>query len=300
MEAFIERFYSEVDDNLADPHSQKRLTRSQRLRDLHVVQKRIFERLLNATGGESSLGRTEISFVMAQGQARYPLPAGFRQFIGLEKRRGSDPVLVEGRLRSIDTYSSAAGVEILDGQRGCLIRPTPGAEWAGTWTLIYRKGPVRLHYATVADGDIDVDSLKLGTPGTDAGEVVKLADYYAGCLVRIVSATTGGSQITECVGNTVVGSTVTLSLWPEFNPKPQGSVIYEICPELPEHLDSIYAMDVALLNAGRRANIRRRAGLAVERSELWQACRNYFLSNVSDRAPSRQVAPQPDSDDPYD
>lgn len=298
-ESFIQRFLDEVDDNLADPHSQKRLPPAVRLRNLHTVQTRIFERLLNTAGNESSIGRAEVSFTIEADRDRYPLPPGFRNFLGLELRQDGDPDDLRGRLRSIGPHDSGPGVEILDGQRGCLIRPRPDSDLAGEWTLIFRKGPIQLHYARAAS--ITAYALLSGAPPTNGGELVRLPDYYAGSLIRVYQADSGAPQVRECIGNTVGDEGVTLHFQSPWDPLPTGQVWYEVCPDLPLAYDSLYAMDVALLNAARRnTSIRIRAGLRDERSELWNACRNYFLSNISDRAPSRARPPDDSEDDPYD
>lgn len=299
MASFIERFYEEVDDNLADPHSQKRLTRPQRLRDLHAVQFRIFERLLNLTGDQSSLGRAETTFNIEVGQTRYPLPHGFRNFLYLEKRSDDgDPDTVLDRLRSIATYDDGPGIEILDGQRGCLIKPTPDSSWAGTWVMGFRKGPVSLHYAAATS--IGTRTIISGTPPADGGEVVLLDGYYNGSMIRVYQASRGAPQVLECVRSEVDGDRMVFMFDVPFDPVPTGEVWYEVCPEIPVDLDGLYAMDVALLNASRRKEIRLRAGLREERSELWNAVRNYFLSNRADSTPTRGRVPNDYEDDPYD
>jgi hypothetical protein len=301
---FLSRFYDEVEDNLADPRTQKRLTSAQRYRDLLTVSHRIYERLLAATGQESGLGLSRITFPIVAGQDRYPLPSGFRNFIALEWwDRTADPPVLLSRLRSLDMYNSGPGVEVLDGQRGCLIRPCPTSTWAGNWELVYRRGAAKLHYAEA--GAVTETTLVAGTPATDCGEVVKLKDYYAGCLVRIVSAANpeAAGQIRECVGSELDGSDLVLTVAPGWDPVPEATdspdvpVVYEICPELPDHLDSLYAMDVAILNARR---FRIRAELREERHELWQAARNFYTDNVSDRQPERILPPRPDAQDPWD
>src|SRR6185369_1257261 len=118
MEPFLARFLAEVDDNLGDPHSQRRLPPAKRLRDLYQIQRNVFERLLNLTGVESSIGRTETTFDLVANQDHYLWPQGFRQFMRLEQRMTGFPDQVTYRLWSIDPYHPGPGVEVLDAERG--------------------------------------------------------------------------------------------------------------------------------------------------------------------------------------
>ena len=62
------------------------------------------------------------------------------------------------------------------------------------------------------------------------------------------------------------------------------------CPAFDVHAACsgfIYAMDVALLTLPRREKPGKAASLLAQRSKKWVAAKQYFLSNVSDRGPSR-------------
>lgn len=378
MNAFLQRFYDEVDDNLGDPHSQKRYTKAARYRDLHAIQKRLFERFLALSGQESMIGRSEAEIELVSGKEFYSLPEGFRQFVCLEKRTDGGPEMVEMRLWTIPTYSIEIGIEIITSQRGFRVQPIPDSTMAGTWTLIFNKAPIRLHYATttvirnapfeeqllllngftytttsvtktgaftaalvgetvrlyldgfedvtreitVADADhiefaevpllddmhyidIDVDWcwLVAGTPGTDCGEIVSLPDYYNGSLLRIYSASGGGSPQTKEILDYYADPTTTtewhFKLRRQWTPLPSGTTSYEICPELPEDYDALYAMDVAMLACSRREGMRRRAGLALDRHDLYEAARNYFANNTIDRQPQRVLPIRYSKPDPY-
>jgi len=385
MDPFLDRFYDEVDDNLADPHSQRRLTNAQRYRDLHTVQVDLFERLLNATGQESLVGRTQATITLVSGQDYYELPPGFRHFVSLQKLVNNDPDYVEDELNTIPTYASRRGIQIFTQQRGFKVHPVPTSQSAGDWVMTYLKGPVLLHYATttrttnppdawvinaltyalsvpvagthritragfftaalegetiefaspingtatvegasrtitaanadyiefdtvtgLADLDtftVDVDWCWLitGTPATDAGEKVFLPDYYNGSLLRIYDAADdeGVRQTKEILDyykdaddewHVILRHPWTLE---------PTTAKYEICPELPEAYDSIYAMDVAIRNTGRRTHLRRRAGLLEDRRNLWNACLNWAIQNTMDRAPERTIPENWDQVDPY-
>ncbi len=381
MEAFLERFYDEVDDNLGDPHSQKRYTRAARYRDLCAIQTRLFERFLNLSGQESQIGRVELDIEIIDGQEFYELPEGFRQFQLLEKRTDGDPDQIEARLWTVPTYSSEPGVEIVTGQRGFRIQPIPDSIVAGTWTFIFNKAPVMLHYATttvvsnlpdeqvlttytvstpvagtnritktgafssfmlgetvsLTDGALTEDVTReitaacsnyiefeavtgldstaymtidanwcwvlAGTPGTDAGEIVKLDGYYAGCLLRVFAATSGAPSAPKTV-LAFEQDPVTSTIWhfklrAPWATVPSGSTQYEILPELPYPHDSLYAMDVAMLASSRRDGIRKRAGLALDRHEIYEAARSYFMNTTMDRQPSRILPPRYVKPDPY-
>lgn len=386
MDPFLDRFYDEVDDNLADPHSQKRLTKAQRYRDLFTIQNQIFERLLNATGQESMLARAEADITLVVDQEFYDLPPSFRHFVRFEKRVNGDPDHIRGTLRTLAPYSEQAGIQIISSQRGFRVQPVPAtSQEAGAWTMIYLKGPVKLHYATAGtvadlpedqtiDGanyvvstpvagtnrityadhftaamlgetitfespvngtdtvegalatitaanadyiefaavtglatddtftiDADWCWVVSGTPATDAGEKVAVADYYNGSLLRIYSGTTGDRQVKEIMDYYLDAgdSAWHFKLRHAWDTLPTGTIKYEICPELAEGYDSLYAMDVAIRNSGRRSHIRRRAGLLDDRHELWKDCRNSIANNTMDRAPSRIIPPRVDEVDPY-
>jgi len=66
-------------------------------------------------------------------------------------------------------------------------------------------------------------------------------------------------------------------------------VWYEICPTLPPPYDSIYALDVALLNLGRRLRPDQVEGMLVQRQKKWDAAKSLIQSNVADRPPERTL-----------
>lgn len=300
MKPFLERFYEEVNDNLADPHAGgRRLTKEQKYRDLLRVEAQIWERLLTASGQESSIGRVEKQYTFEADKRFYPLPGNFRQFISLERRQGGDVNLVDSTLNSIDMYDPGPGIEILSEQRGFIIRPMPESTASddSNWYMTYIKGPVLIHYAKASG--VTESTVKAGTPPADAGELIRVEEYYTGCILRIYSADKGAPQSREITGYNAGADLPTFTLRHPLIPVPEGDVYYEICPVLPHRYDSIYAMDVALINCGRRTNLRRRSGLKDDRKELWNACRNYFLSNVADRMPVRSQPVDPYEVDPY-
>lgn len=298
--SFLTRFYAEVADCLADPSSSKRFPNSARYRDLFKVQSKLYNRILNGSGQGCDLGRTEITVSIVEDQRYYPLPPLFQQFIAFERRTEGDPRLVEIALPSLDTWGPGPGLRILRDQNTFEFSPQPNAAYVGDWTLVYRRGPCKLHYATAAN--VAADSFDAGTPSTDAGDLVKIADYYAGVPFRIYSASAGAPQVNICTGNTVSGGgTVTLEFAKrDWSPVPSGTVLYEVMPELDEDVEGLYAIDVALLASSRRTNLTRRAGLLVEREDLWRAARGKYGNTAADRPNERSRPPRPYDDDPYD
>ena len=382
MDAFLDRFYDEVDDCLADPHSQKRITKAMKYRDLYQVQQKLFERILCATGNESLCGYAEAEIELVVNQEFYSLPPEFRQFIFMEKRLTENPRSVQYMLPTIPPYSEQAGIEIQDSLRGFRIQPIPSnSDFAATWTMGYLKGPVKLHNATatkvynlpedgvigaatyalttvgtnniltwagyftphmvgstidvavaatgvtssavisaatynsitfpaitgIANADtftIDGDWCWLvgGTPATDEGEVITINDYYNGSLLRVYSATLHDPQTKEIMDYTydVTGTNWHYKLRHPWSPAvPTATVLYEICPEVPLGMDSIYAYDVAIMNSGRRSHITRRAGLLHDRHELFSDVLSYYQNKTMDRAPARVMPQRYDKVDPY-
>lgn len=306
--SFIERYLDEVDDNLADPHSQKRLPISKRLRDLFTIQNMHFESLLNLTGQESSIGYFEDTVVVESGRSFYPLPPRYRQFLAFERRVGGDRENIDFTMDSVHGYMGRAGIEILHRERGFRILPTPGTLEAGNWTLVYRQGPPKLFYGVVNSINEDGDSVVVDVPASaDAGEMVALSNYYAGAILNIYAGFTGVPQARVIASSVYDGDAeqTTFNLRDALDPIPAdseagGALLAEIMPDVPMGLDSIYAMDCAIINAGRRTRIALRSGLRQDRGLLWASVANFYTNNVADRAPGRVVPARADEVDPYD
>lgn len=295
MDPFIERYDELLTENLRDPVTSKRLTRAKRLRDLHSAQKDLFERLQRASGQESLIGYTELDITLTADQEFYALPPAFRNFIALEQRDETNTQIVKESLNTIPLYSQEVGIQILDGQRGFRIQPTPSI--TKTWTLCYTKGPIVLHYATAQAATST--TITFDTPSSaNAGELVSLDDYYAGSLVHVYSASTGERQVREV--SAYDASTKVATLRVPWGTTPTGTILYEILPDAPEGLDEIYALLVAIKNTGRRANRDRRVELERNFDRLFAAAKSYYNSNTKDRPPVRLQRPRADSYDPYD
>lgn len=282
MEAFLERYYAGIDRHLTDPNTTKRYTKAQKLDDLHDIDRGIFESLLNVTGQESLIGYAETVVTLQNGIVFYPLPEGFRQLIGFEQRTDR---YVYRRLRSKQHYEERYGVEILTAGRGFRVDPPPLTSGDEDWVLIYQRAPGKLHYAKASDvGDKTITS---GTPGTDAGELVLIDDYYNGMEVRIYSAARGAPQQREIVSYKVLSDTQAVFHVRHPWAITSGDVYYEICPTLPLDYDSIYAFDAAMLTLDQRGHPERSAALLRHRNNRWKKCLAYAASNVSDRGPAR-------------
>lgn len=293
--SFIERFYELVADNLGDPATTRRLTKAKMFRDLMVVEKLIFERLLTACGQESLVGYTESTISITADEDRYLLPGGFRHFVGMEERSTDNPDLVLGRMPTIPPYHPGPGIIILSEQQGFIFKPTPTV--TADWTLMYLKGPVGLHAGTAAR--VGSSSLTAGAVNADSGELVRLDDWYNGCLIHVYEADSGARQTREC--DDFDGASGTFHVKHPWSALPTGNVKYEIRPHTPPDFDEIYAIDVAIKNATRRHNQRWRDLLAGQRAELWNGCLNYFTSNTMDRGSGRHMTPDEAAQpDPYE
>lgn len=295
-QSFIERFYEDVNANLDDSQTSKRITRPGKLRLLHVVEKMIWERILMVSGQESIVGRTEIDITIKNDKEFYLLPGNFRQFILLERRTDGDSNLVTATLRSIPLFDAGPGIVVLSEQRGFMIKPKPILDGPETWTMVYQKGPVRLHHA--AARAVGAQTLTGQLPGTDGGQMILNDNYYNGSLLMVYQADTGQEQVREIVDWDA--KSMVFQMRHAWEPLPTGDIKYEIRPILPPDYDDLYAMDVAIRILGRRARTRGRIGLKQDRNDLWQACKSYFLSNVADRGPSRILPYDPNEVDPYD
>ena len=276
----MERFFEEVRDNLSDPHTSSRLTKAKMIRDLHAADRDIFEQLLKINLQESNLGYAECTISIVAGQEFYLLPPGFRQFYEMIQYQDGVPI---DAISSKSHFQSRWGAEILSGDRGFRLKPP--LQTASDWTLSYSRAPGQLHYAKALA--VSANSITCGTPLDGAGEVVELDDYYNGMDVRIFKADSGVLQQRVIQTTKIVNGEVVLFLRNAFDPVPSGDVWYEVCPTIPDPYDSLYAMDVALLNIGRRSRPERFTDLALQRQKKWDSVKSYYQSNVSDRAPER-------------
>jgi len=147
-DSFLDQFYNAVNSELGDPSISKRLTKAQKLADLQVAEKVIWEELMPVMGQAGTEGRTEATVTLEDGRQHYPLPGNFRKFLAFEYRDPDDESLVLAYLPSIPEYENTPGVQILSEQRGMMVKPTPELDDDQDWTLVYLKGPVILHNAT--------------------------------------------------------------------------------------------------------------------------------------------------------
>lgn len=255
--------------------------------DLHDLDQDLFEKLLRVAGQQSLMGYAEADFVMETDKTFYNLPYGFSQFLQLEYRINGYP---HRCLRSKPYYDQDWGVDILTPERGLRILPAPTLTTSGTsetWTLCYLRSPSPLHYATAtAVGD---NSLTSGIPPTDGGEVHLIDDFYNGVELRIVSSGNGAHPQVRVVDEyKVQNQRGTFFLREAWNPKPTGVVIYEVCPTLPQKLDRIYALWIAIAELHRREKHEKAANLQKDvLNPKWSSCINYFAQKTMDRGPAR-------------
>jgi hypothetical protein len=295
MDAFISRYLAAVDRNLGDPVQAKRYPEADKLLDLWRIQVQVWEQLLSASGQESTIGRAEHALTIEDGVSFYPLPGNFRGFIGLERRQDGERNQVIDRLDSISMFDAGPGVEILDGQAGMMIRPEPDVDTAESdWVLVYQKGPIFLHYGQAAA--VTAGTITFAASPTK-GELINLDDYYAGSLVRVYSATTGMLQTRQITAYNATTRVATLQT--NWGTTPTGTILYEICPVLPNPYDDLYALDAAIDKCPSIKAFDTMQALIARRRRLWAACHNYYADNVRDRMPRRSARLRSDEVDPY-
>ena len=265
-----------------DPHTSKRVTNAKLLRDLETADQMFFEEMLRTTLQESTLGYAEAEITLVAEQEFYRLPHGFRQFLYFTKLDSERNTL--GSMSTKHVYEPTQGMQILDGKAGFRLYPAPDSDDADTWTLGYIRGPGKLHYAQASH--VGEKSLRSSSLGIDAGEIILVPDYYNGQHVRIYAADVGAPQYNVVTKSTVDGDQVILHMRHDLFPT-SGDVWYEIRPTMPEPYDSIYAVEVAIMNLDRRIQGDHVAALEKHRKRLLSMCRDYFASNTADRAPSR-------------
>jgi len=284
MKSFLQLFYEQIDDFLGDPKLVKRLPHAKRYEMLRVAETQIWEKLVRTVGHNGSLGRAEATITLQDDVRYYRLPGNFRKFIEFVHRNNGDPNEIINRLRTIPMSSPGPGIELLNANRGMVIRPNPVLPGDEDWTLVYEKGPVLTHYAQAeAIGD---QHIKFGTPGDDAGELILNDDYYNGSMVEVYEAETGNLQTIEI--EDFVSDSKTAYLRFPWSPKPTGeTIMYQIRPVLPENYSNIYALRVAALYARSQGFPIKARSLDSEFNAQFAACAAYFASQTFDRAPSR-------------
>lgn len=203
--SFLDQFYDSVNYELGDPSISKRLTKDQKLADLQVSEKVIWEELMAVMGQAGSEGRTEATITLEDGRQHYPLPGNFRKFIGFEYRDPDDETIVLSSLPSIPEYENVPGVQILSEQRGIMIKPVPELDEDQNWTLIYLKGPVILHHAT-AGTVANMPTSQVLTAYSVTTTKITLADAFTAAMIGETVTLSGGS-LSETVTRTITDAT---------------------------------------------------------------------------------------------
>lgn len=263
--------------------------------ELYSVDQEIFEALLNAAGVESILGYAEATITLIDAQQYYRLPPGFRQLIHF-KRYDTTTGEYLNRLKTQQPHSQEYGVQIISADGGMMLDPSPKLDSNQDWTLKYLRGAGKTFYGTATSFDSSAKTLTYtGTVGTDAGEYLRIDDYYNGMLMRIY-ADTGGlthslpfvSRITDFVGSTGV---FTLQDTP---PLFTGTIGFEILPCLPDPYFKLHTYDVALRFLSQRTQPEKFTTINALRDRAWNAAKGYVLSNTMDRGPTkiRPVKPE--------
>lgn len=279
---FITRYYEGVTRQLGDPSSSVRYTRAQRYEDLRTLDARFFNRLLGLGLSSSLMGYAEAPITLEADRINYPFPPGFRQFLRLEKRSGTTVV---GILNTSTYYDENLHIDILDAASGFRISPGTPSVLEGDWTLCYLRSPGLLHYANAKEvGD---NYLVGGGPSFEAGQQVRLDDYYNGMALRVVSADKGEGQQIRIIRSFVSDNGMVFQLAHAFSPVPTGSVLYEVCPTLPLDCDKLYAVQAAIDEWGSVRKQQVPQSLLLEREELWATAKTFFGLTTADRSPTR-------------
>lgn len=284
MRPFLERYYDLIDDRLQDPSTSIRYSKTSRYEDLLKIDEVLCEWLLNSTGVDSELGSAEAPLVLRPEQSLYSWPPGYRKFLGLELRSDTvTPPTAVARLGSLPLYSESIGIRAISPTRGFRLQNyKPVSEQV--WTLLYLRGPGRVHHAKASD--VTALSLTSAIPEENAGELVRVDNYYNGMELRIYKAERGEDQTQTVRWSVTENGLVRFIFEKPWDIVPEGDVHYEICPML-TRFDSYYAVEAALIKMGARRTLPEGQQLLREREDLLAAARNWLLSGVSDRAPTK-------------
>lgn len=285
MEAFVERYHAWIDELLNDPSDRRRHPVAKRLRDLDAHQKTLFERILKTSQARSQIGYCETTMILQNDVEFYRWPGNFRRFLRMERRVDGDPKNVMETLGTIAPWDrTRRGIVLMTPERGFRISPPLTVTEDQEWTLCYQKGPIHPHWGsfTAAPEVIGSDFLKIPqTIPAEQGTVVRWPHYYVGEVLRIVDASTGAGQFIEV--ESYNPSDGKLTLRHNFTPVPSGTVKYEFGSFIPEGLDKIVAVSVALGNTPVADRSEQRRLLMMEWKELFAAVMHYFNSTTTDR-----------------
>jgi len=298
VEAFVERYNAWIDDLLNDPAERRRHPTAKRLRDLDAHQKTIYERILKTSQARAQIGYCEATITLQDGIEFYRFPGNFRRFLRFERRADTDvnasrisgvsgmgnPNNVMETMGTVAPWEYGRGVILMTQQRGFRVKPVPTLTEDQVWTLCYQKGPIHPHYATFESDAENVGPSFLRIPASvsaDQGTVVRWPDYYVGEVLRILDASAGAGQFIEVSAYNPKNGQCTLRH--DFRPTPSGTIKYEFGSFLPEGLDKIVAVSVALANTAVADRTEQRSLLTKEWKELYAACSHYFNSATADR-----------------
>lgn len=288
MKSFLQRYYEQVKYLVGDPNSSVRLDTSYLYQRVHEVDRQIFELLVSASGQEDTMSYAEALIAIQNNRQFYPLPDGFRRFLGFSLFDESGSLL--NTLPSRHHYSPDAGVEILSPHQGFRLTPSPLLDADENWTLKYVRGPGLLHYAKAKeiDGNLLVGSI----PEQDAGSLIRKNDYYNGLTINLFSP----DDSAEGVPQTAVikdfrwrDKTPVFQMRTNWEPT-SGDVWYEILPCVPYPYDSVYAIHTAREVLVSRRQFELATALITHYQQAWQAAKQYMTSEVADRAPERVIS----------
>lgn len=285
VKPFLERFYASIFRKIGDAHESDRLTKANLYQQLTTVNQQIFDQLIGLTLPESTFFYAEAEIVLEDGVSFYRLPPGFRQFLRMETRNTVTGG-TEFMLGSKSHYGYGRGIEILSGNRGFRLYPPPILSGNQTWIMKFLRGPGLIHHARAKRVG---DKIVVGRePDEDAGELVRVNDYYNGLDLRICDTLETGEILN------FDATTLTFHLRHSWDTVVGDDVCYEVCPCLPYPYDSIFACDVAIeIMSDRPKLVEKIVAQLPIREKAWNAAVEWVVSNVADRPPKRIYPPGP-------
>ena len=192
---------------------------------------------------------TQGTISLSSGTQEYDLPTGMIE-LRLIERTDTDPdgiiypSLINDRLMHEPSYSNLYPFRrrefsyLWGNMLGIVPEPT-GDE---TINVMYIRQLSELSYGTAgttAAGTMILDS------DPDLGDTSNKDDYYNGCRIYIVSASTGAGQ-TVTVSD-YVGSTRTATLKSDFGTTPTGTIVYAIVCDIPERFHEAVYLYAAIM-----------------------------------------------------
>jgi len=236
-ENFLSRMITSIRNYTDEPALNEKYTDALMVAEIEKAYPPIFNELNRNRNEDPITAKTTLTIVT--GTTNYQLPAHVGEIMGQYKEdtESGTKVFYCSQVR----YNPLGKIIWLEGNTVC-VQPNYFSDGTTITVEYLPTGTARLHYGTCslnATGTV-------ATFGTNPslGTLDTHGNAYAGCVLRILSATTNNyiqERTISSYDNTTRAATLSVAL----DPIPTGTIYYEICPPLNRGLDDVIASFVS-------------------------------------------------------